>query len=349
MGGEKQVREFSAGKQRVRWLDVMKCLGIFAIYLGHLGPQVGYSYDFVFSHHVALFFFASGCSEALSTGNQNIRSYLKKRIHSILIPYFVFGIISIAVYELSCNAAPQWIRLQFRYLLEGAVRNTFCAGGLWFFTCLFAVQVLFIFLQRFCPKALLLAISLGMFCLSCRFLDPMNNPRYPYNLDSAGYFFCYYILGYLLCPSLRKLLVSLRTYRPQVILFTIFCIAYAAAMFFRNETLLGIFYIPVLRILAFLIEPLPLIWLYILAAWLLRDIRLLNEMGQDTLYLCCSEYFVSTGVSSVLGLLGLSIDITVPLAAYLYSALLVYLADRFFVPAEKRILCKVEQYTKAIF
>lgn len=345
----KQAERYPITSGRIRWLDVMKCLGIFAIYLGHLGPSVGYSYDFVFSHHVALFFFASGCAEALSTENRNAAVYLKKRVRTILIPYFVFGIISIAVYELSCNAAPQWIRLQFLYLMEGSVRNTFCAGGLWFFTCLFAVQVMFVIFHKFCPKWMLLAVSLGMCCISQILADPLNSPQYPYNIDSACYFFFYYVLGYLLFPLMRKILGNLHRYRIQTAAATIFCIAYALLLFFQNGTLLKLFYRPGIEILAFPVQPLPIIWLYILGSWMLQDIRLFNHIGQDTLYLCCSEYFVSTGVSSVLGLLGLSIDITVPLAAYLYSALLVYLADRFFVPAEKRILCKVEQYTKAIF
>ena len=55
----------------------MKCFGIFAIYLGHFGPDGGYSYDFVFTHHVALFFFVSGCTEALSASDRKIVPYIK--------------------------------------------------------------------------------------------------------------------------------------------------------------------------------------------------------------------------------------------------------------------------------
>ncbi|EII8191729.1 acyltransferase, partial [Shigella flexneri] len=45
-------------KTRHDWVDALKFLGIFAIYLGHLGLGAGKLYPFVFSYHVPLFFFA---------------------------------------------------------------------------------------------------------------------------------------------------------------------------------------------------------------------------------------------------------------------------------------------------
>lgn len=332
-------------KKRVRWLDVMKCLGIFAIYLGHLGPSVGYSYDFVFSHHVALFFFASGCAEAAGTGARGLKTSLLKRVRGILLPYFAFGAVSIFVYELNTNAGPRLVWEEVLHLLEGSVRNTFCAGGLWFLPCLFVVQALFLFLRRLCPGWLLLAVSLGMFCFAQGVLDPPPStaPRYPYNIDSACYFFCYYVLGYLLFPWLCRLLPRLRRFRLPAALSTALCLLYAALLFFQDRALLSVFSLPAVSVLAFLAQPLPLIWLYILASWCLRDKKLLNQVGRDTLYLCGSEYLVSTGVAAAAGILGLGVRITIPLAAYLYSALLVFLADRFLVPLERRAVRGIDR------
>ena len=78
----------ATAKKRIKWLDVMKCFGIFAIYLGHFGSDGRDSYAFVFTHHVALFFFVSGCAEALSTSDRRILPYIQKRIKTLLIPYF---------------------------------------------------------------------------------------------------------------------------------------------------------------------------------------------------------------------------------------------------------------------
>ena len=83
----------------------MKCFGIFAIYLGHFGSDGRDSYAFVFTHHVALFFFVSGCAEALSTSDRRILPYIQKRIKTLLIPYFFFGILSIVIYTLTENVS----------------------------------------------------------------------------------------------------------------------------------------------------------------------------------------------------------------------------------------------------
>ena len=47
-------------KERIAWVNVLKFLGIFAIYLGHYQQSAGNFYQYVFAYHVALFFFISG-------------------------------------------------------------------------------------------------------------------------------------------------------------------------------------------------------------------------------------------------------------------------------------------------
>ena len=107
----------------------MKCFGIFAIYLGHFGSDGRDSYAFVFTHHVALFFFVSGCAEALSTSDRRILPYIQKRIKTLLIPYFFFGILSIVIYTLTENVSARNAEEEFIQMLEGAVRNTFVRAG----------------------------------------------------------------------------------------------------------------------------------------------------------------------------------------------------------------------------
>ncbi len=46
--------------KRYDWVDVLKFLGIFYIFVGHFGWNSGKFYYFVFQFHVPLFFFASG-------------------------------------------------------------------------------------------------------------------------------------------------------------------------------------------------------------------------------------------------------------------------------------------------
>ena len=329
----------AASKKRIKWMDVMKCFGIFAIYLGHFGPDGGYSYDFVFTHHVALFFFVSGCTEALSASDRKIVPYIQKRIRTLLVPYFFFGVLSIVFYTLTANASARNARGEFIRMLEGAVRNSFCAGGLWFLTCLFVVQIMFVLLYRICPKWLLLLISAGMAFIAYAVMDPspIQDPGLFYNVDSALYFFFYYVLGYLLFPFMEKLFRNIPEYRLPVTLFSALCLVYATLLYFKYGYLMRLFQIPVFGGFLFNIQPLLIIWLYAVVSRWLQDVRIFNEVGKETLYLCGSEYLIKTGIQVVLLSLGFTMDITSPMAAYLYSALMIWIGMKWLIPLEREL------------
>lgn len=325
---------------RVQWLDVMKCLGIFAIYLGHFGQAAGYSYDFVFSHHVALFFFAAGCTEAISKSNQNLKAYIAKRTKTILVPYFVFAIFSIFIFALTGNAGPSLIWFEIIAMLKGAVRNSFCSGGLWFLTCLFVTQIIFIFLHKINHKGVILIISLFLFFVVHGVMkpSPISSPRYVYNIDSAFYFLPFYVLGYILFPYIQLLWENLRKYRPAVIFFSLISLLYSALLFFQKDPLILLDTVPVLSIYTPILRALLVIWLYVLLSYYLQEQKFLRSIGQNTLYLCGSEYLATTGVKTFAELLGLSITIASPLSAYIYTAFLIYIANRFMVPVEKNLM-----------
>ena len=341
----------ATAKKRIKWLDVMKCFGIFAIYLGHFGSDGRDSYDFVFTHHVALFFFVSGCAEALSTSDRRILPYIQKRIKTLLIPYFFFGILSIVIYTLMENASARNAGGEFIQMLEGAVRNTFCAGGLWFLTCLFVVQVMFVLLRRVCPKWLLLLISASLAFIAYAILDPspIHNPRVFYNADSALYYFFYYIMGYLLFPVMEKIFLDIRKYRLSVTLFSALCLVYAMFLYFKNAYLLASFQIPILGSFLFHIQPLLIIWLYAVVSRWLQDIKIFNEIGRETLYLCGSEYLIKTGIQVVLLSLGVTMEITSPMAVYIYSAFMIWIGMKWLIPMERTLFCKVGEVFAGFF
>lgn len=332
-----------AQKRRVPWLDVMKCFGIFAIYLGHFGPSGGYSYDFVYTHHVALFFFVSGCTEALSASGKRIVPYIRRRVRSLLIPYFFFGTASVIVYTLTANAGAEEAGAELLALLSGAVRNSFCAEALWFLTCLFVVQVMFVLLSRVFPGWGLLPLSAGLAFLAYGVMSPspVTEPGWFYNADSALYYFFYYVLGYLLFPAMDRLLGQAGRYRAAVLGLTAPCLAYALLLYFQDSRLMSLFQAPVWGSFLFNVQPVLVIWLYAAAARCVQDVGAFNRIGRETLYLCGSEYFLKTGMR-VLGLsLGFTADLISPMAAYLYSGALIWLGSRFLVPLEKQALRRV--------
>lgn len=73
-------------------IDIMKCIGIFLVILGHTFHDSGIIYLF----HMPMFFILSGAVMGYSTHNFSIR----RRFKYIMVPYFVFSILSYAYWFL---------------------------------------------------------------------------------------------------------------------------------------------------------------------------------------------------------------------------------------------------------
>ncbi len=81
--------------QRINWIDMAKGYGILAVFIGHM-VQNSVLGSFVYSFHLPLFFFISGY---LFKSGGNLGGFLKKKAHSILLPYFTLGLLVVF-----CNA-----------------------------------------------------------------------------------------------------------------------------------------------------------------------------------------------------------------------------------------------------
>ena len=73
-----------ARKDRILWLDAAKFIGIFAIVLGHT-LRDGSIQHYLYSFHVALFFFLSGITFK-TTSYKGFCDFVKKRFRTIMIP-----------------------------------------------------------------------------------------------------------------------------------------------------------------------------------------------------------------------------------------------------------------------
>lgn len=81
---------------RIAWIDVAKGIGILLIVFGHT-MQSGFVRQVIFSFHVPFFFFLSGVTYKREA---SFCTFIRKRIVGLLVPYWVWGIISIAVFLL---------------------------------------------------------------------------------------------------------------------------------------------------------------------------------------------------------------------------------------------------------
>lgn len=329
-------------KERLRYLDVARALGIFFVYFGHYGTVGGYGYPFAY-YSIPLFFFLSGCSEAMGK-ELSIADAIKKKVKSILMPWISFAIMSIAVMVIDLNSYDgivNWIKL----VVKGCIRNEFFAGGLWFLTCLFVMSVLFIFLKRTKSKVFMVIVSLAFTAAAETILpnNPRSAPSLLWNVDSAMVYFVYYVLGYVMLPYMKNFIGDAT---PKAkILKIIICIGattYSGIMFLGRDLLGWLRHIPVVATFQYVISSMIVITFFIVAALVLEEFELLQQIGRDTLFLCGSEFIVKTCIGYFFTNLGLTIQFSTPMAVYVWAGLLLVVSTKWIIPIEKAIFKKLK-------
>lgn len=122
--------------ERKHWIDWAKVFGIYLVVLGHSLNGSMLLWKWIYSFHMPFFFVISGYLDKAS--NTDIVDYIKKASKRLLIPYLIFGTISIFV------NVPM---VDTQNIIEGGGklllgRPLYFAAGLWFVFSLFEVKVL---------------------------------------------------------------------------------------------------------------------------------------------------------------------------------------------------------------
>lgn len=328
----------NTSKERIEWIDAAKAVGMYLIYLGHYGEKAGLAYSFVFSFHVHFFFFLSGCVSVYN--RRSTAETILNRVRTILVPFFTFGILAVFLKTVQSNSSEN-LTTNLKILLLGATRNQFVAPSLWFLTGLFLVELLFCLIKKLRYKWLMLLLSLLIavlqhFVISKQF----GYPALYYNIDSAFRYLIYFVLGHCLMFSINNFLKSAD--RTAAILKYVSGFAsflYCALLFIGKDLLAPVSHINgTLSFVCTMIKALICIWFFILVSFSLRDSIRLRWIGQNSLYLCVSEFFIRNLSTAFIDLLGGELLVKNPLQAFLGAGILILLAMYLLVPAEKKLM-----------
>lgn len=333
--------------KRIAWIDVLKLLGIAAIYFWHLGEGIGRSYEFILLYHVPLFFFVSGCTESLQKQIPFLK-YLKKKAQMVLVPFFLFAFLSMLVVIFYEKGNVNLIKLMLRQIVLGGIRNQIFAYSLWFLTCLFVMSLLFQLIKRLKKRSLIFTVGMLLYLFTARFMPykPNMAPILPYNADCALYYMIYYCAGYCIFPKLQEFLEK-REKKYQVIVGSagLLCGVYAVCLFFGKDLLFFISYIPVVRIFQPFVTAMLLIAVNLAAALALQKCCFLQKLGRETLYLCGSEFLVKTLAVWGASFGKRSLEITSPVGGIVYVTVLLLLVHFLLVPAEKKLHNKIINFS----
>ena len=216
---------------RMHWIDIAKCVGIFAIVYGHT-IKTGWSCRYVYSFHVPLFFFLQGVVFRVSRADQKrFTQYLKSRSYTLLVPYFVFAIVSTIVifvaskviYVPGLDIFSSWIDIVLQIICGNCDANR----PLWFLPCAYAMSIITYGLinvvnrQKNSTVKLVILICVAIVSGGALYvLEEFTDIKFlPWKLDAAVYMLPFFIVGYVLmeyewveriqkCSSFIRILVA---------------------------------------------------------------------------------------------------------------------------------------------
>lgn len=323
-------------KIRFEWVDALKFLGIFAIYIGHLGSGAGKIYPFVFSYHVPLFFFISG----FFTKNLNSVSFYEFAIDKakrLLLPYFSFALILLFVNTLNTGGDFKSLCNSLLDVFYG-VRNNPFVGSIWFINCLFVIVIIDgLFLKIIRRKYLILLISLSFFVFSQTLMghNPLIQPKWFWNIDSAIAYWWLMALGRCmfkgLCESklFGKTLYGVSTF-IVLSMFFLYQLFNGQSLFWA----IGNHFIPsaenslIFGLMNIVFSTTLLILFNVLIAKAICHYHPINQAGRNTLNICGLENITKLFIPSAFAALGLNFSIPNPASAIVYTVVCLYCSNK---------------------
>jgi acyltransferase len=142
---------------RLNWVDALKGFGIMLVVFAHYKLPVALD-TYIFSFHMPLFFFISGFLFNFVKYTGSAANFVKGRLRSLIIPYFVFAVFTCLFYFLLDELfSPGVVTIKFFevdifYIVYSILysQTTMISynGPLWFLTCLFVTELLFFWLAK---------------------------------------------------------------------------------------------------------------------------------------------------------------------------------------------------------
>ena len=305
--------------KRIEWLDTLKLIGIFYIYLGHLGKDAGKLYPFVFSFHVPLFFFISGLFFQIPGGYKEAINKIKKSFIKIIMPYLIFSLIGIIIYTIKWDYSSARIIEALINVLSG-IRNKVPLASLWFLPCLFVIIVFYCLISiKIKNPATIFLISLLIYCLTPYWFNRM--PIHIFNVDFALNYMAFFSFGVLLSKKIRFDWPSFyegskRNLITLIIILSLLYFLYS----YQNGTftiLKNLHVKPIKYFFIFIITCLMFIPSIAIAYWV--DVAALKKLGRNTLVLCGTEQALKVVILSGFSLLGYTPQFKDPLNAIIFT------------------------------
>lgn len=176
--------------ERLSWLDVLRGLGIILVAIGHIYSNKTV-FNWLYSFHMPLFFFAAGWVYK----QKPILADIKRRIQTIVVPYFAFGLLGLVYWQLierQFRSSDMSFLSSFFGLLSGQYDYLDFNVHLWFLPCFFVTVIFYNVLVNLGGKKLAWIVSTIM---SAAFVF-IPLPGLPWGIDRVFKYIGFYAVGH---------------------------------------------------------------------------------------------------------------------------------------------------------
>lgn len=194
---------------RVSWIDICRGIAIILVLYGHLFNSDKQRY-LIYAFHMPLFFFISGLVFK-STGTKPMWEVTKKYIKQLLIPYYLFAILTY-IFTFASQTAGDVSLKGIGYQLFGIVYGNGNNGMLgynvvlWFLPCLFITKLTFAVITRKVSQTrLLLLILIASAAISALIAFFFPWIKLPFGFESALSGIVFFGGGYLVMQNKNKI------------------------------------------------------------------------------------------------------------------------------------------------
>lgn len=199
---------------RIVWLDTAKGLGMLLTIFAHLDLACIES-KWIYTFHMPLFFFLSGYVFSMKC---DFKTFLAKKVRSILIPYFCLGLV--IVLYLCINDYLQGFynsETVFNYLRELVIQKR--SWTLWFISCLFFLNLLFYALTKVCKNMKILAVVVFVIvCCGLRYYRMGGEPLY-WNIDVCMTSIAFFFVGFLIKINYNRIAKVINSFPKSFVIF----------------------------------------------------------------------------------------------------------------------------------
>ena len=180
-------------KQRISWIDMAKGYGTILVIFAHI--HYGLLRTWIYTFHMPLFFFLSGY---VFKENYGFGEFLKKKVKTIVIPYFCLGL-PMVLYEAwrISGGRKEQLSQSMWSLFKDLVRQE-RLWTLWFISCLFCLNILFYVLVKVCRKLWILGVVSAVLPVLGLMYYKAGGGYWYWNADAAFMALPFFFAGYLM-------------------------------------------------------------------------------------------------------------------------------------------------------